>query len=134
MMTEMAVRAGLSGGIAAVGSSLMGESFSTPVNFFGLRVPAPIAVGGAVAGASVTADLAHLYLLPYVPFGAEYGNLGSAALGMGVAGAGTVGIMTLSASGRQVQWLPAAALGAGSYLVGDYAATKFFGQGSHLLM
>lgn len=118
------IKGAITGGIAAGGSILLGET--GPGRIFGMDVSAPVAVGLASGVGSVSADFAHQLILPYIPQSESLKNMESAALAIGVSGGVTA--MALGAQGRQF-WTTAA-LGAGSNVLGDYATYGFVLSGS----
>lgn len=128
--SEIATRAAVTGGVATVGSLLMGDSLSQSVNLGPLSIPAPLGVGASVAASSVAADISRNYILPSLPGNAKYADLEGTALGLGIAGASSAYL--LSSIGSRQPWLIRAAMGAGSYAAGDYVHGKLFTTTSRL--
>lgn len=95
---------------------------------FGMEVSPMLAVGIAGAASSVAADVAHEYVLPMIPGNAKYSNIESAALGVGVSGASTAYLLVGGPGGNDA-FMPAFAVGAASYVAGDYITEKW-GMGS----
>jgi hypothetical protein len=109
---------------------IMGDKFSSSVKMGPLSVPAPLAVGAAVAASSVAADVSRNYILPHIPGNEKFATIEGTALGLGVAGAASAYLMGASGSPQPI--LFRAAVGAGSYAAGDYIHGKVFTQAARL--
>lgn len=117
-------KAVVTGVVSAGIASMMGSGGYTDA--LGVELPVPVAIGASNAVASVAADLSLEYVLPHIPGNDKYSYLESAALGLGVAGAGTAYILNREQLGSYTT-MNAALLGAAAYAGGDYIDSKFFG-------
>ena len=118
-------KAGLTAVIGSLGSVLMGEK-DTSVNLFNVNVPAPVAIGIVVGGASIGSELAHDYILPHIPKNERFVNLESSALAVGTAGGLTTAILTYAGAPRE-NWAKSFMLGGGSVVLGQYANNSLYG-------
>lgn len=112
----------------AAAAYVFGESGSTTL--MGVRMPTAVAIGAANGAASVAADMAHDYVLPHIPQSQKWGQIESAALGIGTAGAST----TLILNGQQIgneRGMRAFLLGGASYMVGGYIDNTLFGASAY---
>lgn len=130
--TEMATRAAVTGGVGLLGSLVMGDQFSRSVNVGPLALPAPVAVGAAVAASSVAADISRNYVLPWIPGNEKFATMEGTALGLGVAGVSSA--LLMGSTGSAQPFLYRAAVGAGSYAAGDYIHSKLFTTESRLTL
>jgi len=121
------VRKGLITGVVAATASTVVFGQTGNTNIFGITVPTVAAIGGANALASVAADVAHDYVLPYIPFDARFQYAESALLGLGVAGGSTAFILNKENLGS-ASTMNAFLLGAGSYAAGDWIDSKVKGS------
>jgi hypothetical protein len=79
---------------------------------------------GAAAG-SLSADLAHKYLIPHIPANQKYEKAEFAAISVVASGLGTYLVSNLI-GGAKISL--AIALGAGSYISGDYIYHNFINK------
>ncbi len=122
---DKARKAVITGAIAGTASALVfGQSGGSTI--LGFELPTNVAVGVANGASSMAADYAHDYILPAIPGQAKWANLESAALGLGVSGAGTAWILNSENIGSE-STMNAFLLGAGSYAAGDWVDSKVFG-------
>ena len=126
-LVDDGVKALLSGAIgAAAAYILFDEKGSVNLPLLSIPIPTAAAIGLAVAGGSITADLAHDYLLPHINKSAKLTQIESTLLQIGVTGAATSAII-IYGLGAPVENLPTTfLLGAGSAVAGDYIDVKLF--------
>lgn len=124
-------KAALSGGVAYVAGMVFGEDGQTQI--FGQNVSMPTALAGSTALGSVAADVAHDYVLPYIPGNDKFNNAESAVLGLGISG-GTAAWLLNEGNVINQPAFNTFLLGAGSYAAGEWIDKKFFyGQGGNAL-
>lgn len=123
---EVAARAGISGGIGALGAMALGESMNSRVNFYGASVSGPTAVFGAVAAGSIANDLLGNVLLRYVP-GGQYAKL---VTGIGLTGGTTALVLNQVPQAQPGGWMVTGALGAASYAVADNLTNMWYHNGA----
>jgi hypothetical protein len=117
---ELLTKGVATGVIAALAGMLLFENKSLYVA--GVQVPGSVAMGLRAATGSVSADLAHKYIMPHIPANQKYEKAEFAAISVVASGLGTFAASNLIGSAPMV---PAFALGAGSYLSGDYIYHNF---------
>lgn len=126
MAKDAAIKGAITGAIAAGGSmAIFGESLNNSQQVLGFNLPVPIAVGAGAAVGSVAADVAHQYILPHIPGNKKFATLESAGLGIVVSGGATMWAID-SMGGVSERGTDAFLLGAGSYVLGDWAADKIY--------
>lgn len=126
---EWAVKAGLTGGIAAVSAAVLFQSDS--INLMGVTVPAAAVIGLGAAGGSVVADLAHQYVLPHIPGNEKLADKEAALLSVVASGLGSYAATRLIGnSGFAI--IPTVGVGAGSFLAGDYVYHHVLSQAGTL--
>lgn len=123
---DKARKALISGGVAWVAGKAFGEDGTTQI--FGMNVSMPTALAGSTAIGSVAADVAHDYVLPYIPGNSTFNNAESAVLGLGVSGGAAAWLLNEGDVINQPA-MNTFLLGAGSYAAGEWIDNKFFRQG-----
>jgi len=123
---DKARKAAISGGVAWVAGKMFGEDGQTQV--FGMNLSMPTALAGTTAIGSVAADVAHDYVLPYIPGNDKFNNVESAVLGLGVSGGSAAWLLNEGEVINQPAF-NTFLLGAGSYAAGEWIDNKFFRQG-----
>lgn len=118
-------KAVITGAIAGTAASLVFGQTGTS-NLAGFNLPTGLAIGMANGASSLAADFAHEYVLPAIPGNQKYASIESAALGLGVAGAGTAYILNMENVGSETT-MNAFLLGAASYAAGDWIDAKMYG-------
>lgn len=113
---EWVTKGAATGIIAGIARMLLFEDKSLFVAR--VRVPGAIAMGIGAAAGSVGTNLAHQYILPMIPHNQKYEKMESAAIALVASGLGTYAATNLLGNAA---FGPAFAVGAGSYLAGDYA-------------
>jgi hypothetical protein len=111
------------GAIAAVAGLLLWDSKS--ISIAGIKVPGSVAMGIGAAASSLSADLAHKYLIPHIPANQKYEKAEFAAISVAASGLGTY-LVSNMIGGADID--PAIALGAGSYISGDYIYHNFINK------
>lgn len=119
------VKGAVCGGIAAGISMVVGDGQGQG-RIFGMEMPASAAIGIASGLGSVSADLAHQLIFPYIPQSEQYAKMESAALAVGVSGA----VTAYSLGAPPEQFWTTAAVGAGSNALADYATYGWLYSGS----
>jgi hypothetical protein len=120
---ELLTKGAATGAIAALASMLLFEEKSLYVA--GMQVPGSVAMGLGAAAGSLSADLAHKYIMPHIPANQKYEKAEFAAISIIASGAGTFAVSNLLGSAPMV---PTFALGAGSYISGDYLYHNFINK------
>jgi hypothetical protein len=120
---ELLTKGATMGAIAALAGMLLFESPS--LNIAGISVPGPVAMGIGAATGSLSADLAHKYVMTHIPANQKYEKAEFAAISIVASGLGTFTVSNLIGSAPMV---PAFALGAGSYILGDYIYHNFLNK------
>lgn len=130
--TEYLAKAGVTGVVGAAASYVIfGETAGTvPVPFTPVRVPTSIAIGIAVALASLLADVAHDFVFPHILKSARLSTIESALMQIAVSAVATVGLLVYGSGAPKNNIGNMALLGAGSVIGGAYAYDKFLGTGS----
>lgn len=119
---EIGAKAAVTGVIAAAaGVLLLAPDQSGDV--LGLTLPAYAALGVGCAAGSVAGDLAHNYVLPYIPQSEKYLKVESAAVSLGAAALG--GYLALGAVGVSADPILPIGAAVGSYMAADYVYHKF---------
>jgi hypothetical protein len=114
-MKEMFTKAAVVGGIAAGAAFVLTPGVS--ISIAGLSVPSALLFGVGAGTGSLVADVAHAKLLPLIPHDEKYDHIEALGLSLGSAALGTCLVGML---GPNPQYLPLAALGAVSFVAGDY--------------
>lgn len=122
MWKEVGLKAALCGVIAGGAASIFVPT-SSSVNVLGFELPGNVAIGLGVGVGSVAGDLAHKFILPYVPIDKRFENAESAAVSLTAAVGGSY--LALSMMG-DIPFSTSAILGASSYLGGDYVYRNVF--------
>ena len=122
---EIGIKAALTGAIAGAATMFLLDNDATTV-FAGMEVSPAIAAGAGCAVGSVTADLAHNYILPYIPQNAKYTRAESVALGIAASSLGTY----VATMGSGLPISTAAMLGGGSFVAADYTYHNFISMQS----
>lgn len=120
---EWIIKGAATGAIATVAGAAFFETGSIAIA--GMKVPGAVAIGLGAASGSVAADLAHQYVLPYIPHNEKYEKMEYAAISLAASGLGTYAAASLIGPASLV---PAFAVGAGSYLAGDYSWHHFLNK------
>jgi hypothetical protein len=120
---EILTKAALTGVIAGSAAALLVPGGSVTVA--GMSVPGPVAIGLGASFGSWTGDLAHKFVLPYIPQSQKYQGIESAAISVGGAVAGSY--LALSMMG-EVPIQTAIFLGGGAFVAGDYAYYRVFSK------
>jgi hypothetical protein len=110
------------GAIATVAGMLLWDSKS--ISIAGIKVPGSVAMGLGAAAGSLSADLTHKYLVPHIPANQKYEKAEFAAISIAASGLGTYFVSNMI--GTDIG--PAIALGAGSYISGDYIYHNFINK------
>jgi len=122
MLSEQVKKIGTKAVLAGVASAVVGTVYfgngSVPV--MGWNMPVYVPLAGSAAVGSVLSDVSHDYILNHIPKNEKYINIESAALGVAVSGAGSLASLALTLPLAQGSYLPAFAIGAGSYVGADY--------------
>lgn len=120
------VKAGLTAAVASIGAAvLFGENGEVPLA--GFNIPSWALIGGSCAGASISADIAHQYVLPHLNSNSKLFNIESTALAVGSGGVAST--LILKAAGMPNEgFINAFALGAVSVVGGDYLSSKVVGK------
>ncbi len=122
-MKELLIKAGLSGVVAGVGSSILFGNGNA--DFFGVSLSAPVVVGGAVGLGSAVSDLVSENIIENMDIAQNVKTLEATAVRVGVCGAASS--LILMGNGMPVSNLSQSfLLGAGSKLAGDYAEQMLF--------
>lgn len=121
---KIALNAVCSGVVASLLTSYMiGEVEN--VNYYGVNVSAPVAVGAGVAVGSVISDLTSEMVIKRLGMTNQIVNGSTLAVQAGVAGLASSGVLYLG--GAPLQNMPVAfGVGLASKLGGDYAQDKLF--------
>jgi hypothetical protein len=90
-----------------------------------MQVPGLVAIGLGAAAGSLSADLAHKYIMPHIIANQKYKKAEFAAISIIASGAGTFAVSNLLGSTPMV---PTFAVGAGSYIFGDYIYHNFINK------
>jgi hypothetical protein len=120
---ELLTKSVATGAIAALASMLLFENESIPVT--GIKLPGSVAIGLGAAAGSLSADLAHKYIMPHIPANKKYEKAEFAAISVAASGLGTFAVSNLIGSALMA---PTFAIGAGSYISGDYIYHNFIDQ------
>ena len=112
------MRAGIVGGVASAASIALFPTVDVDVG--GVRVPSWSVVGLGAAGGALAASAAHQWVFPLVPHDMRYDAAETAAVSIGASGAGSY--IAGSMFGNASPLL--AAVGAASFVAGDYAHSK----------
>jgi len=123
LIKNIALKALVTGVYGTVGSIAMGESMSSTASLFGMYVPGPIAIGATTSVGSITADIAHYYVLPWIPGQEKFSTIEGAAVGIAASGFGTMYAQSTYTGTFSKQGF---LLGAAAYLAGDYTANYLF--------
>ena len=118
---EMLTKATLTGALAGAAAAVLVPGGS--VTLAGMEVPGSVAIGLGAAGGSITGDLAHKYVLPYIPQSQKYQGIESAAISIGSAIAGSY--LAMKSMGDIPIGTPIL-LGGGSYVGADYLYYRVF--------
>lgn len=122
---ESFAKAAMAGGLAAAGAMVLGESLNSSVSFFGLSMPAPLAVGAAVAGGSLASDVSMPLVSRVTGAYIPYGELGTGTL---ISGASTALILQRVPGAAPGSWVASSLLGAGSFAVADNITHRMYGE------
>lgn len=95
------------------------EASGTTVDFFGMDMDTPLVIGAAVGLSSVATDLIHSQILTNIQSDRKYETIESAVLNLGLAGAATTAILSMS-TGETMDLSYSIATGAGSIVLTDY--------------
>jgi hypothetical protein len=120
---ELLTKGAATGAIAALAGMLLFEDKALVIA--GMRVPGSVAMGLGAAAGSLSADLAHKYVMPHIPANQKYEKAEFAIISVAASGLGTFAVSNLIGSAPMV---PAFALGAGSYISGDYLYHNFINK------
>jgi len=130
------IKAGLSAGIAGVGSYLfLGEANGqTNLPFISYSVPTSLAIGTAVGGASLVSNMAHDYVLPHINKSAKskLTNVESALLQIGTAGAATSIILVYGSNMPPSNLSTSFLVGSASAIAGEYVGDVALGKSNML--
>jgi hypothetical protein len=122
---QSTLKAALAGGTGIVGAMVLGESINSSVDFFGLNISAPVAVGAAIFAGSMISDVA----MPLVGRGASslvpYGEIGTGTV---ISGASTALILNRVPNAAPGSWVASTLLGGGSYLLADNVTHRMYGD------
>lgn len=118
---EILTKAALTGAIAGVAAGVLVPGGSVTLGT--MELPGSVAIGIGAAGGSITGDLAHKYVLPYIPQSQKYQGVESAAISIGSAIAGSYLGMKLMGD---VPIMTPILLGGGSYVGADYLYFRVF--------
>ena len=115
----------VTGGVLALAGSI-GYGVDT-VQLLGISVPSVVPLFVSGVGSSLISDIAHKKVFPQlVGAGAKLGDLTATALGAGIAGAASVGILQMGVGLPNTESMfQAALLGAGSYVAAEYIESRF---------
>jgi hypothetical protein len=120
---ELLTKGIATGVIAALAGMLLFENES--IYIAGIKLPGSVAMGlGATAG-SLSANLAHKYIMPHIPANQKYEKAEFAAIFNAASGLGTFAVSNLIGSAPMA---PAFALGTGSYISGNYIYHNFINK------
>jgi hypothetical protein len=114
---EILMKAGLNAAVSGVATKLVFGGNPGTVNYMGMQIPTAVLSSLSGAVSSVSTDLAHDYVLPYIPKNKKFESL--EALGLGLGTSALTNTLFLSQSGN-VNKLYTSALGAGSYAASDW--------------
>ena len=118
-LKEMFIKGGLVGLAGGLGSIVLFNETST-ISLGGMSLPAWAVVAGATGVSSAVADLAKDYILPHIPQNQKFSHIEGVALGLGSAGLSSCLLLRL-AGAPEKNMLKCIGLGAGSYILGDFA-------------
>jgi hypothetical protein len=100
----------------------------------GYNLPAIVPAFATGAGASLISDFAHDQLYPHLPgASAKLSDVVAVGAGAGMSAAATVGIMKLAMGLPNESLLPAALLGAGSYVASDWVESRLLESNGKLI-
>lgn len=105
---ELIYKGLVAGGLGmGLGMIWYGMSFSRDFSVFGMNIPQPLVIGMATAGGQVFEDLVHVYLIPVSPNRDSFfarGGSGEMAVGVAIAGVGTVAMLKLMGAEGGYKW------------------------------
>jgi hypothetical protein len=120
---ELLTKGVATGTIAALAGMLLFENESIYVA--GIKLPGSVAISlGATAG-SLSADLAHKYIMSHIPANQKYEKAEFAFISVAALGLGTFAVSNLLGNAPIV---PALVLGTGSYISGNYIYHNFINK------
>jgi hypothetical protein len=117
---ELLTKGVATGAIAALAGMLLFENES--ISVAGIKLPGSVAMGLGAAAGSLSADLVHKYIMPHIPANQKYEKAEFAAISVAASCLGTFAVSNLLGSAPMA---PAFAIGAGSYISGDYIYHNF---------
>jgi hypothetical protein len=124
-MKETLLKAGLSGGIALIGSNMLLGNDS--ISLFGTSISSSLATGLAVGAGSIASDLVSENLIDSMNLPQNIKTTEEVLLRVGLCGAASSAVMMYM--GAPLSGVPIAfATGAGSKLAGDYVDDMFFSK------
>lgn len=127
-LMESTKKAGVTAGITAAASYLLfGENGSASIG--SISVPTPILLGLFGAGASYTADLTHVYVIPKIPLSSSLTNTEViAANGLSGAAGMLIGNQLLIGDLGSDTMMRLALLGGGSVVAGDLVYNEWMNK------
>jgi hypothetical protein len=124
---EWLTKASLTGLVAAAGSYVLAGDSGRSFNLAGVGIPGYVIMGLGGAAGSLSADMAHQWVFPFIPHNAKYDKAEAAALSVAASGLGFYAAgLVLGPSAPAL--LPSMAIGSGSFLVSDYAWHNFISK------
>jgi hypothetical protein len=120
---ELLTKGVTTGMIAALAGMLLFENDS--ISVAGIKLPESVAISLGAAAGSLSADLAHKYIMPHIPTNQKYEKAEFAAISVSASGLGTFTVSNLIGSALMA---PTFALSARSYILGDYIYHNFINK------
>jgi hypothetical protein len=117
---ELLTKGAATGAIAALAVMLLFEDKTLSVA--GIKLPGSVTMGLGATTVFLSADLAHKYIMPHIPANQKYEKAEFAAILIIASGAGTFAVSNLNGGSLMA---PSFAIGAGSYISGDYIYHNF---------